>query len=130
MGSPRLLQAVVHEARLGTVGVSFGPAGASYRSQVFPFECNDLTVVAISKWRVQGDHTEIVNNLQVQSVAPLSWCAFPFQQNTRKEWHLLCSSRLCFLFNNLSVTYSCEVTHLVFFCVSVVLAATCCEGLS
>lgn len=35
----------------GTVGVSLGLTGTSYRSQVFSFECNYLTVVAISRWR-------------------------------------------------------------------------------
>lgn len=70
----------------GTVGVSLGLTGTSYRSQVFSFECNYLTVVAISRWRVQRDCTEIMNNLQMQSVALVSWCAFLFQQDACEEW--------------------------------------------
>lgn len=70
----------------GTVGVSLGLTGTSYRSQVFSFECNYLTVVAISRWRVQGDCTEIMNNLQMQSVALVSWCAFLFRRDACEEW--------------------------------------------
>lgn len=103
----------------GTVGIKLGATGASHRSQVFPFECTYLTVVAINRWRVQTDYTEIINNLQMQSVAPVRWCASPFQQNPCKEW-LTAPSALLFLallFNNLSMTSSCEVIHLFFFCV-------------
>lgn len=69
----------------GTVGVGLGTTGTSHRSPVSPTECAYLTVVAVSRWRVQRDSPDIIHNLQMQSVAPVRPCAFPSQQNTRKE---------------------------------------------
>lgn len=66
----------------GTVGVWLGVTGTSHRSQVFPFECNYSTAVAISRWRVQRNSTEIINNLQTP---PGARCqrASAFRQGTR-----------------------------------------------
>lgn len=56
----------------GAVGGYLGMPGTRYRSQVFPFECNYWTwwlVVAVSRWRVQRNCTEIMNNLQEPGVS-------------------------------------------------------------